>query len=493
MCIFVVTFRHLSQISMQNELVGRKPEIATLQKVLASKEAELIAIVGRRRIGKTFLVQSVFQDQMIFEVAGMQNSSTKKQLQNFHLLVQSSFGELANQVPKPTDWLTAFHQLSQILDRLPPTEQKRVLFFDELPWLDNRKSGFLEAFSNFWNIYASRKQLVVVICGSAASWMIQKVVYHKGGLHNRITQTIQLQPFTLAETEAYLLSRNIGLDRYQILQLYMATGGVPHYLKDVQGGQTAAQNIEHMFFSLGNTLRNEFLKLFPALFEQPEQHMSIVRILGQSRNGLDRKTILERAKISDGGAATRYLLELEQSGFITPFYPLYKKKKQVIYRLTDEYSLFYVHFIEQKRVQGNDTWQHFSQTQAYKTWCSYAFESICLKHIAQIKQALGISGIYSEASTFYAQSDSNETGVQVDLLIDRKDDAINVFELKFYAEAISLTSEDAAQLRERIRLFKYHSKTKKQVFLNFVAPFGMKNNQYSLGLVHSWFELDVLF
>ncbi len=477
---------------MENELIGRKAEQAILQKSLVSEESELVAVVGRRRIGKTFLVRMMYGPHICFEVAGLQNSNTKKQLKNFYFQMETFFGE-APVGGVPEDWLTAFHVLGRALDQQPPSKQKRVLFFDELSWLDSRKSGFLEAFGNFWNMWASRKNVVVVICGSAASWIIRKVVNNRGGLHNRITQNLYLQPFTLAETEEYLRSRHVQIDRYHILQLYMATGGVPHYLKEVQNGLTATQNIERMFFSSSSTLRNEFLKLYPALFERAENHMAIVRALARHHMGLSRKVIVEYAKLPDGGTATRYLEELEQSGFISAYFPFGKSKKDTIFRLTDEYSLFYVNFIENHRLQGSDTWQHLSQTQTYKTWCGYAFESICLKHIEAIKRGMSIAGIYAEASTFYSKGNKQEPGIQIDLLLDRKDQAINLFELKFHREELSLTASDAAALREKIRIFKALTKTRKQVFLYLIATFGLKNNEHSLGAVDGWFDMNVLF
>jgi uncharacterized protein len=477
---------------MEKELIGREPEKAILQKALASKEAELVAVVGRRRIGKTYLVRAVCATHICFEVAGLQNSSTKKQLKNFYFQMEACFSK-APEGGVPEDWLTAFHVLGRTLDQQAPSEHKKVLFFDELSWLDSRRSGFLEAFGNFWNMWASRRDIVVVICGSAASWIIQKVVNNRGGLHNRITQNIFLQPFTLAETEEYLRSRHINIERYHILQLYMATGGVPHYLKEVQSGLTATQNIERMFFSGSSTLRGEFLKLYPALFERAENHMAIVRALAMHHLGLTRKAILAHTKLPDGGTSTRYLEELEQSGFISQYFPFGRLKKESLYRLTDEYSLFYVNFIENRRLQGADNWQHLSQTPTYKTWCGYAFESICLKHINAIKRGMSIAGIYAEASTFYAKGNASEPGIQIDLLLDRNDQAINLFEIKFYREALALTAADADALREKVRIFKNLTKTQKQVFCYFLTTFGLKNNEHSLGVVDGWFDMNVLF
>lgn len=297
----------------------------------------------------------------------------------------------------------------------------------------------------------------------------------------------------LTSTEAYLNSRNIRMDCYRILQLYMATGGVPHYLKEVQPCLTATQNIERMFFSGSSTLRNEFLKLYPALFERAEHHMAIVRTLATHHMGLTRSAILKHTQLPDGGTTTRYLEELEQSGFITQYFPFGRLKKEAVFRLTDEYSLFYVNFLENHRPQGADAWQHLSQTQVYKTWCGYAFESICLKHLDALKRAMSIAGIYSEASTFYRKGNATDPGIQIDLLLDRKDQAINLFEIKFHRESWSMTDADAEALREKMRIFKTLTNTKKQVFMHVIATFGLKNNEYSLGVVDGWFDMGMLF
>jgi uncharacterized protein len=478
---------------MHEIMVGRKAEQQILHQALSSKEAELVAVIGRRRIGKTFLVYQSYQPYIRFEVAGLQNATRKRQLKNFWLRLQSHFPEVAKN-NEPSDWLEAFHHLGMLLDQNPTQDGgKHVLFFDELPWLDNRKSGFLEAFGNWWNVWASRRQVVVVVCGSSASWMVQKVVQNKGGLHNRITKNIWLQPFSLAETEAYLQSRNVHLDRYHILQIYMATGGVPHYLKAVQGGMSAAQNLEQMAFSAQAILRDEFEKLYPALFENPENHVSIVRALAAHHTGLSRARILEYGKLSNGGSFSRFLSELEQSGFITQYQHFGKQTKESIYRLTDAYTLFYLNFIEQRRQYPTDTWTHLSQTQTYKVWCGYAFENICLKHSDQIKQALGISGVYTEVSAFLAKPTATNAGVQIDLLFDRNDRVINLFELKFYTEVCVFSKTEVEALREKIRLFKAHTKTQKQVFLSVIAPMGVRQTPESSTVVDHGFGMEVLF
>jgi hypothetical protein len=471
--------------------IGRKSELEILQKALVSGEPEMVAVIGRRRVGKTFLVRSAYRDAIDFEITGIQNASAKAQLKNFAIQIRAFFGVEALR-GTPATWMDAFEILMRLLDRKEKTG-KLVVFFDELPWLATRKSGFLHAFSFFWNSWATRRNIAAVICGSAAAWMIQKVVHHKGGLHNRITRRIDLRPFNLNETEDFLRSRHIFFDRYQVLLIYMAMGGIPHYLKEIEAGRSAVQNIDAVCFSSAGLLHDEFSKLYPALFEQADNHIAVIRALAQKWKGMRRADLVEAAKVPDGGGLTDVLDELTGSGFISAYYPFGKKKKEMLYRLTDEYSLFYLKFIETNRTPGKSVWPTLSQTQEFKSWSGYAFESICIKHLPQMEKALSIAGVFSESSGFVRRSTTDHPGLQIDLVLDRKDHVINLFEMKFHNEPWSVTKSEAGALRDRVALFKRLSKTNKQVFLTAVTPLGIRKNEQSIGLIDSEVTLDDLF
>jgi hypothetical protein len=344
----------------------------------------------------------------------------------------------------------------------------------------------------FWNSWASRQNIVLVICGSAASWMIRRIVHDKGGLHNRITKRIHLQPFTLAETENFLQSRGVFFDRFQILHLYMAMGGVPQYLKEVKSGLSATQNIDKICFSNGGLLNDEFSKLYRALFSNADRHITIIRALSQKWMGMDRDEILQKTKLDSGGGTTTLLEELEQSGFIVSSPPFGKKQRDKIYRLTDPYSLFYLHFIENTS-NKEGVWLQLSQTQKFKSWSGYAFENLCLTHLSQLKKALGISGIFTSSSTFYKKQTENLGGTQIDLALDRKDHVINLFEMKFYEEEFIPTKNFADNLREKRLIFKTYTDTKKQISWVMVSAYGIKHNQHSLGLVDNVLTMDDLF
>jgi len=460
-------------------------------KALNSREAEMVAVIGRRRVGKTFLIESTYKDYIKFKISGIQNADIGRQLRNFaHVL--STFANKDEVIETPIDWLAAFMTLSRYLSEIE-SEEKYVVFLDELPWLSAGESDFIQGLSFFWNSWAVQKNVVVVICGSAASWMVQKVVNHTGGLHNRITRRIHLKPFTLYETEHYFKSRNIGLNRYHIVQIYMAMGGIPHYLKEVEMGGSAVQSINDICFSETGLLGDEFSKLYPALFDNSDNHVAVVRALATKRQGMTREEIIAASDVGNGGTLTKVLDELEQSGFISIYRAYGKKKKGKLHRLTDEYSLFYLQFIEKNLYEGDDTWQHLSQTQAYKTWSGYTFEGLCIKHLPQIKKALSIAGVYAISSSFYKKGTATEKGAQIDLLLDRKDSVINLFEIKFYEKPFVMTKAYAEALRDKGFVFEESLKTKKMLLWTFIAPFGLKHNQHSLGLVQKVLDLEALF
>lgn len=471
--------------------IGRQEEREILEEALMSGEAEMIAVIGRRRVGKTYLIESVYQEDIIFQITGLQNATKSAQLENFTIrLSKLTASKLPLETPK--SWIRAFDMLTIYLEEQLGAE-KKVVFLDELPWLATHKSGFLTGLSYFWNSWAVKKNIVLVVCGSAASWMIQKVINNKGGLYNRITKRIFLSPFTLAETETYFQAKGFDFTRYQITQLYLALGGIPHHLKEVQNGKTAVQNINRICFSKNGLLRTEFSRLYPALFAHAENHIAIIRALAAKQRGLTRNEIIKAAKIPNGNSTTRTLEELEYSGFISAYRPFNKKKKNRLYRLSDEYSLFYLKFIEGKTYEGTDVWNHLSQTQTYKSWSGYAFESLCLKHIPQIKKALDIAGIYSLSSSFYHKGTDTQEGTQIDLLIDRNDGAINLFEIKFYMDPFIVTKAYANTLRNKRSIFKRLTKTKKQIFYVLIAAQGVVTNAHSTSIFSQTLTLDDLF
>jgi AAA+ ATPase superfamily predicted ATPase len=469
-------------------IIGRETEKGSLTDIYESTEAELVAVYGRRRVGKTYLIREYFKKEIYFSFSGQINGIVEDQLANFNTKLSEQLKYKIETIP-PATWQEALARLKAYLAPIVK-KKKAVIFFDEFPWIDSHKSGFLSAFDYFWNDWASTQpNLKVIICGSSASWMIRKVIRNRGGLHNRVTRKIRLLPFTLNETEAFLKSKNISLEKYHITQLYMVLGGIPHYLKEVRKGESVAQTIDRICFSKDGLLRHEFNELYGSLFHKFESHLAVVKALSSKTEGLTRKELIEKSKLSSGGTTTLVLQELEESGFIIGYIPFDKNKNEIVYKLEDEFTIFYFKFIENLKTTGS--WEKFSTGLTWKTWSGLAFEAICHKHISQIKQALGISGIYTEISSWRGKS--NDQGAQIDLLIDRADQCINLCEIKFHESKYAIDKTTAENIANKIQIFKEKTKIRKAIFVTFITVFGLLENEYKLSRVQSEIKIEDLF
>jgi predicted AAA+ superfamily ATPase len=471
-------------------LIGRNKEHEIMEDILDSPKSEMLAVYGRRRVGKTYLIQQVYKDHIILECSGLNEGSLKSQLQNFWNAMLRSFKGITAFNP-PQTWLQAFEILGHKIEEIK-NRKKKVIFLDELPWFDTPKSGFMSALANFWNTWGMKKSdLIVVLCGSAASWMINNIIHNKGGLHNRVTRKIRLLPFNLEETRDYLMQQRVQLLEYDIIQLYMAIGGIPYYLNFVRPGKSVAQIIEMLFFDAQAPLRDEFDILYASLFAHHQYHVKIIKALASKRQGLTRNQLLAELDEVSSGSFTKVLNELEASGFILSLPPFLNKKKEVLYRLSDELSLFHLSFLSHHRF--STTWQSLSGQQRYKIWCGLAFESICFKHVDQLKRALGISGIESTVSSFIKSGKTGQEGLQIDLLIDRSDRCINLCEMKFYNGQFEFTAMEAAAWKRKIEVFRTYTGTSKNLFLTMVTTYGIKENAHSLSVVSNSIEMNALF
>lgn len=473
-------------------IIGRVKEKKILQEALQSNEPQFIALYGRRRVGKTFLVKTLFKEQLVFEMTGVNKTPLKQQLINFYDALQDA-SDSAFEKQKPKNWLEAFRLLKKFI--LQSNEERKVVFFDELPWIDTPKSGFLSALEHFWNSWASfRPDIMLVICGSSASWMIRKVINNKGGLYNRITLRVRLLPFNLYETELYLNSRNMVLDRYQITQLYMVMGGIPHYLKQIKPGLSATQIIDAFCFDKDGILYDEFSNLYQALFDNADKHLAIINALASKRKGLTRNEILEETGLPNSGNTTQLMEELEESQFIEKYNPIDTASKETLYRLVDFYSLFYIKYIKNNKIKdANGIWERLSNTPSWHAWRGYAFENICLQHTSQIKKALGIQGIYATTGSWQTKGQDGGDGTQIDLLIDRADKIINLCEIKFTNDAFEIDKSYADNLRKKISILSASLKSRRTIFLTFITTYGVVQNKHAIGLVQNDITLDALF
>ena len=469
------------------DIIGRETEMKRLTEYLNSEKAELVAVYGRRRVGKTFLIKRFFDEKFVFYLSGAENATKKQQLFNFTAALNRHSG---TENPIAEDWQHAFLQLEQYL-RSIKTKGRKIIFIDELSWLDNAKSGFLSAFEYFWNTFASaQKEIFLVICGSATSWIMNNIIKNRGGLHNRVTRQIALEPFTLNETELFLKSKKIVLSRLQIAECYMILGGIPYYLEQLEKSWSLSQNIDNLFFKKNATLRDEYSKLYASLFKSPEKYMKIIEALAQKRKGLTRDEIVKFSNISNGGGLTTMLEELELCGFILINNNFSTKKKLQLYQLTDFYSLFYLHFVQDKKGTNSDYWSSLIDNSKHKAWAGYSFELLCRTHISQIKRALSIGGVVSYTSGW--RSKDVENGAQIDFLIDRNDNIINLCEMKYSAKEFVITKTYDENLRNKRCAFIEETKTRKTVHITMITTYGVKHNEYWNG-IQSEVLLDDLF
>lgn len=482
-------------------IIGRLREKELLNDLIISNKSEFIAVYGRRRIGKTYLIKNFIDltPSVFFHVTGIQKGSSKEQLEEFAKQIGTTFYQSPSIIPR-TRWRDAFEDLMQAINKIPK-DKTIVLFFDEFPWMATPRSKLLMALELYWNRYwVFDNRIKLIICGSATSWIIEKIINNKGGLHNRVTRTINLKPFSLHETESYLKEQKIHLHQRQILDLYIVLGGVPLYWSFIRKGRSAHQCIDELCFQNDGPLVSEFGRIFTSLFEDPKPYTDLIRIIAMHRYGIGQAELIEKAKLPDGGTTVHRLHQLEEAGFITSLIPYGRKDKGVYYLIDDEYSLFYLYWIEPnlksiaKKAGNQGFWLSQSNRPAWKSWAGYAFESICYKHIDQIRRALNIDpGAIVGTWRHLAKSKSNQEGAQIDLLFDRPDNAITVCEIKCSDHPFSIDKSYALELQRKLNLFRKYTKTQKQLFLSMITTFGLKPTMYSEEIVTNEVSLDALF
>lgn len=478
---------------MEQQLIGRKSELRVLREYIDSDKSEFVAVYGRRRVGKTFLIRKTASDNFAFFVTGAYQATKAEQLTNFAIALQTFSGSEKLSIQK--NWILAFYELSRYLGTLP--EGKKIVFIDELPWMDTAKSGFIAALENFWNSWAAlRNDIKLFVCGSATSWMINNLIRSKGGLHNRLTHHLVLNPFTLKESEEYFRTFGFGYSRKQIAECYMTLGGIPYYMSMMDKSKSVAQNFDNLFFSVNAPLKDEFNDLYRALFKKSTSHISVVTALAAKQSGMNRQELLRLTKLADNGAFGTVLDELEQCGFIRVYEPFSnrahtvasRKKNNLVYQLVDFYTLFYFKFVRQNRYLDEHFWTSSYNSPLHNTWAGFSFEMLCLSHITQIKQALGISGVQSLVCSWR----SKDNAAQIDLLIDRKDETINLCEIKYAKGEFEISREYESDLNNKLDVFSTESGTRKSLMLTMITTNGVKSNTHS-GIVQKEIVLDDLF
>lgn len=462
---------------MKENIVGRKEEQEILQRVVDSKESEFIAVYGRRRVGKTFLVREFFDTDIAFQCSGLSNQNTAEQLYNFNSTL-NRYQRSKDETPK--SWLEAFDRLITYLEGLQ--EDKKIVFLDELPWMDTPGSNFISALEHFWNGWASaRHDIVLIVCGSATSWMMDKLINNHGGLYGRLTGRIFLQPFTMRESYLFLKRNNINLSPYEMAECYMILGGIPYYLKALDGRFSLAQNIDRLLFNPNGPLYDEFSHLYAALFRDSEKYIAVVKALSSKGIGLTRKEIIELSGVPSGSALTKILDNLESCGFIRRYQNYPSSGKNNIFQLVDFFTLFYFRFLSKSSFRRLQSWLNIQRTPAFYAWAGYSYELIALTHVADIKAKLGISGVVTSTYSWRSKDDGSGDGAQIDLVIDRQDNTINICEVKFTEAPFEIDAQYELTLRNKISKFIEQTHTHKSIQLTMISTYGcVRNSHYGV-------------
>ena len=476
---------------MKKKIIGRTREYTRLDKCMREDTAQLVLVYGRRRVGKTFLINQYFGNTFAFKLTGAYNKPKTDQLEAF---INELNRKTHKKMPAPKNGMEAFELLRKYIESLDP-EKKCVVFFDEMPWLDTHRSGFLSAFEYFWNDFGSSvDNLVFIVCGSATSWLVDNIEHNKGGLFNRQTCKLFLEPFSLCETEEYLINKGIHWSRYDITECYMIMGGIPYYLSLIDKELSYLQNIDYLFFRKKAELWDEFDHLYNTLFSQGENYISVAYELSKTKNGLTREDISKKTGIALNGVLSKIIKNLVDSGFVRENQFFGKKKKDTLYQLADYYSSFYFNYIRDNKGRDEHYWSNTLDAPARKTWAGNMFEQVCKDHIGQIKQKIGILGILSNESMWFVKPDKKlgTAGTQIDLIIDRRDRVINLCEMKFSLSEFTIDKDYDEKLRKRIETFRKKTGTRKAIQIIFVVTYGVEANPYS-GIVQKQVVLDDLF
>ena len=454
------------------EIIGRHNEKEKLNKYLESEKPEFIAVYGRRRVGKTFLIREYFNRKFTFYIAGLANATKQEQLENFNATLLS-YGKTP--YTRSKNWMEAFRQLIHLIEH-SNKKGKKVIFIDELPWFDTPRSGFITGLEYFWNSWASsRPDILLIVCGSSTSWIINKLLKNRGGLHNRVTHRMLIEPFNLAESEEFFQSKKIVLDRKSIVESYMIFGGIPFYLNMFEKQLSVAQNVDKICFAKDCELKNEFSILYSSLFKNSLNHEIVIKALAKKRIGLKRDEIIKETKLQ-GGGLTAILEELEQCNFINSYNAYEKKSKERLYQLIDFFSLFYLNFMKKNKRSDAHFWTNLIGNAKHRAWSGYAFEQVCMQHTAQIRQKLGISGVVTYTAAW--SSKKSEPAAQIDLLIDRNDGIINICEMKYSDDEFVIDKKQDENLRNKRAAFIKETKTRKAVHITMVTTYGVKRNEY---------------
>ena len=480
-----------------SSIIGREEEIAVLERLYNSKKSEFLAIYGRRRVGKSFLVSEVYGTKIVFKSVGTylkdndRNYETYRRLQLDHFYDALLLSGLGKEEQRPANWREAFLLLRKLLAGI--RMRRKVVLIDELPWLAGPQSSEMIAeLGYFWNSWADdQRNIVLVVCGSATSWMLDNVIRDYGGLHGRLTGVIKLKPFTLAECARYYRKNGFRLSQYEMCIGYMALGGVPFYLDKLRNDLTMTENIDAIFFA-DEKIHQEYKDVYAGLYASKDRYVDIVKALGARFYGMTQAEIAIHLGIGRGGTLSQMIDNLVESGIIRK-YPRYGKQRvEMVYQLKDFFSLFYLRFVEGTQVRTG-LWSTMHRTPIYNTWAGNTFELLCIEHLSKIQDTLRIASV--DRNYCWKGESPNGRGAQIDLLLESKSSRTDyVCEMKFSGSKYAITSDDEENLLNKLDAFaasKMHHKTH-SIQLVMVTTMGIAGGEHT-SIVNQAVTLDDLF
>ena len=465
------------------KIIGRKAEQEVLLQCERSGKSELICVYGRRRVGKTYLIEQTFAECFSFRASGIEGGNTRTQLRAFHQRLRAG-GDRSKTIP--ADWFEAFSRLEKLLysgNIIQSPHGKKTIFLDEFPWFATARSDFLAAFGEFWNRCGTVKgDLMFIICGSATSWIIGNLIENTGSLYNRVTCQLFLRPFTLRETEMYFQDREFDWTRNQITECQMLFGGLPYFFDLLNANESLAWNIDHLCFQPNALLKHESKRLLEATLRKSKVYDSILNLLSDHPYGIEKSVCMESLGIPYG-TFFRAVDELVKCGYVWEYREPHRKNRPLCIRLTDPFLLFHYHFLSGAGNDSITSYQSFTGDEGrYRNWRGHAFENLCMYHIPAIKQALGITGVETEEYPW--SSEMNNGGVQIDLVIERKDQITNLCEIKYTDQPYQITADYEKNLLRKIQVYREETGTRQALKLVLISAEGLAGTAHQERIAH---------
>lgn len=416
-------------IQKMKRFVGRELELKKLRAIGEADEPSIVVVYGRRRVGKTELLEQAFRHRNILKFEGIEGLSEKDQYANAMRQLAKYVGEDLLTKVQITSWSEFFDLVARYTK-----EGTWTIYLEELQWLANYESKLLSELKYAWdNQFRRNPKLLLILCGSAPSFMLEKVVHSKA-LYNRSQHEIHLQELSISETKLFLKNRS---DR-EIFNAYLSVGGIPEYLKWVDKESSVFQGLCTHAFTSGSFFSREFEKIFTSSLANNKHYREIIETLSRCKF-LSREELAEKLKLTSGGTLSILLTDLEKCGFISKYCPynLSNSSNVIRYAIADNYLHFYFNFIRpiQSKIENgdyNEVPQSAIKMDSYAKWLGFAFERWCRKYSRVIAKILGFSGVqYRSGAYFSRATNKKDPGYQIDLVFDRADKVYTICEMKY--------------------------------------------------------------